>query len=247
MNCAEFEALIPDLNRPETRGKPEYEAALAHASSCVPCSNRLAEAESLDRSLRALAAEDFSKQASARIEANLLREFRETKTAATRHKVNWQAAAIGIAAVALLAVGVSLRYRPAKTADRAPLAQTPAPVLQADVHNPADGAVARKPELANSKAPTRSKHRLRPVPSQLEADSSEAATFITLPYADDPSTFDEGAVVRVEMPRAALASFGLPVAFAPSNDLVRADLLVAQDGTPQAIRLVSDIASNRLH
>jgi hypothetical protein len=42
----------------------------------------------------------------------------------------------------------------------------------------------------------------------------------------------------VEMPRAALASLGLPVAAMESDTTVRADLIVSADGTPQAIRLV---------
>ena len=76
-------------------------------------------------------------------------------------------------------------------------------------------------------------------PNELEMDDAEYASFQPLPYADDPSTLEDGAVVRVEMPRAALASFGLPVAAMESDDTVRADLIVSADGTPQAIRLVS--------
>jgi hypothetical protein len=64
------------------------------------------------------------------------------------------------------------------------------------------------------------------------------APSLPLPYADDPSALDEGTVVRVEMPRAALASLGLPVAAMESDTTVRADLIVSADGTPQAIRLV---------
>ena len=247
MNCAEFEALMPDLNRPAMRGKPEYEAALAHARSCAQCSNILTEAESLEQGLRVLAAEDFSKQAPARIEANLLREFRGTKTAAARRKVNWHEAAIGIAAAVLLVVGAAMHRWLTTEPGNVQVAQAPPVVAPAEASNPGDHTVVMKAESSVSKAPKPSGRRMRPIPAQTQGGLSEATDFITLPYADDPSTFDEGAVVRVEMPRAALASFGLPVAFAPNNDRVRADLLVAQDGTPQAIRLVSDDASNRLH
>jgi len=247
MNCAEFEALMPDLNRRETRGKPVYEAALAHARLCDQCSKLMVETESLERGLRALAAEDLSKQAPARVEANLLREFRGTKMAAARRKVNWQAAAIGIAAAVLLVVGVAMHRWLTTQPGNVHVTQAPPAVAPAEASNPGDHTVVMKAESSVSKAPKPSGRRMRPIPTQAQAGLSEATDFITLPYADDPSTFDEGAVVRVEMPRAALASFGLPVGFAPNNDRVRADLLVAQDGTPQAIRLVSDDASNRLH
>jgi len=66
-----------------------------------------------------------------------------------------------------------------------------------------------------------------------------ASEFIALPYADDPDGVEGGTVVRVELSGQALASLGMPVSLAGSNGSVSADLLVSDDGTPQAIRLVS--------
>jgi hypothetical protein len=50
--------------------------------------------------------------------------------------------------------------------------------------------------------------------------------------------------VRVTLPRSALPSFGLPITESDGTDRVFADLLVSEDGTPQAIRLVSDANPN---
>jgi hypothetical protein len=62
---------------------------------------------------------------------------------------------------------------------------------------------------------------------------------VPLPYADDPSETQGGAVVRVDLPRASLVSMGVPVAGLNANGHVVADLMLSEDGTPQAIRLIS--------
>jgi len=49
----------------------------------------------------------------------------------------------------------------------------------------------------------------------------------------------EGAhLVRVELPRSALASFGIPVNADRAGDRVKADVLLGEDGTARAIRFV---------
>jgi hypothetical protein len=66
-----------------------------------------------------------------------------------------------------------------------------------------------------------------------------ATAYMPLPYSYDPSSLEGGAVVRVVLPRAALISYGLPIEGMGVADQVTADMVVSQDGTPQAIRLVS--------
>jgi hypothetical protein len=61
-----------------------------------------------------------------------------------------------------------------------------------------------------------------------------------LPYADDTASLDGGAVIRVSVPRSALVAWGLPVSGMGSAGPIPADLVVSADGTPQAIRLVSE-------
>jgi len=63
-----------------------------------------------------------------------------------------------------------------------------------------------------------------------------ATEFIPLSY--DPAPAGATSVVRVELPREALAAFGLPVNEDRTEDLVQADLLLDEDGLTRAVRFV---------
>ena len=54
----------------------------------------------------------------------------------------------------------------------------------------------------------------------------------------DQTSLQTGVVVRVEIPRATLLSMGLPMNTDRGNSLVKADVVVGDDGVPRAIRLV---------
>jgi hypothetical protein len=54
-------------------------------------------------------------------------------------------------------------------------------------------------------------------------------------YTDEA---DGGHVVRVQVPRSALLTLGVPLGAAPSAELVKADVIVGDDGLARAIRLV---------
>jgi hypothetical protein len=70
-------------------------------------------------------------------------------------------------------------------------------------------------------------------------DGAEIATdFIPLAQAAHFAPAEGGHVVRVEMPRSALVSFGLPVNFERAGGRVKADVLVGDDGIARAIRFV---------
>ena len=45
-------------------------------------------------------------------------------------------------------------------------------------------------------------------------------------------------MMRVDLPRSAMATFGLPVNMDRANERVKADVLVGVDGLPHAIRFV---------
>jgi len=216
MDCAQFESIVHEIERPGTEGFALRESALEHAESCGRCARLMIEAESLDAGLRTLMAAAWERKAPPRVEAELMAELRRQRGAVLQRRVRRQIVALSTAAVALLAAGLSLHYWKGKS-DTANHPASP----KVDNAAQANGAVG-------------------PAPNIVEIDDSESASsFQPLPYADDPSALEDGAVVQVEMPRAALASFGLPVAAMESDGTVRADLIVSADGTPQAIRLVS--------
>jgi hypothetical protein len=209
IDCVEFGELLPDLDRPGTLGASRCEEALAHAEQCAPCAALMMEAEALNYDMRRLGAGSRDLEAPQRVEAALLAEFRRAKL--DRPQRNWQRdiAILAIAALVLLAVGLGL-YR-----ERTKL-----------------GAGA---QTANA---TQNSNQAQP--SQVvNVDHTEVAenAFVPLPYSDDES--QGGSVVRVDLPRESLVSMGVPVTGLNPGGHVVADLMLSEDGTPQAIRLVS--------
>ena len=82
----------------------------------------------------------------------------------------------------------------------------------------------------------------RPTATDAVADASapaEIATdFIPLMHGGRLAPGDAGHVIRVEVPRTALASFGLPVNADRAGGRVKADVLIGEDGMARAIRFV---------
>jgi hypothetical protein len=72
----------------------------------------------------------------------------------------------------------------------------------------------------------------------LRGDEAAMTDFVPLAAGANSAPLDGGQVVRVEAPRAALASLGLPVDARRASEKVTADLLLAHDGTAHAIRFV---------
>lgn len=241
MDCAQFEELLHDLDRPGTEGFARREAALTHAESCSRCGILVMQSESLDEALRALARQESARRASPLVAATLMEEFQHRKFALLSRKVMRQIAALGATAAVLLALGFWLHFAHSQTPPIAINEQPAAP-------SAASPAPAQVPATANSAqpsapvAPSASANLQR---ASLENDSQTDAAFIRLPYADDPGGLDNTTVIRVVLTPATLASFGLPVTGLGSNETVQADLAVSQDGTPQAVRLVSETSSNQ--
>jgi len=230
MDCTQFRNIVHEIERPGTEGFALRDRALSHAESCSTCARLMTEAESLDAGLRAMMAAAATQKAPASVEAALLAELRRARAVYQRRRMQRQVAALSTAAVALLAVGFGLHHRTQR-----PIGT---PTVAGPIETPESPGVRAISAAAGATA--------QDLTMEIDAGDSEYATsFVPLPYADDPSAIDDGAVVRVEMPRAALASFGLPVAAMESDGTVRADLIVSADGTPQAIRLVPQAGRNR--
>ena len=70
-----------------------------------------------------------------------------------------------------------------------------------------------------------------------ETEAEAAAAFIPLSAAFDPSWLEGGAIVRVVLSRPALERLGVPVNAGGNSEMV-ADMVVSNDGTPEAIRFV---------
>jgi hypothetical protein len=72
-----------------------------------------------------------------------------------------------------------------------------------------------------------------------QTSAQEIATeFIPLMQGGRYAQSEGGHLVRVELPRSALASFGLPVSTEQSGGRIKADVLLGEDGIARAIRFV---------
>jgi hypothetical protein len=70
------------------------------------------------------------------------------------------------------------------------------------------------------------------------ANDEITTDFLPISYGSNLSQLDDGQVVRVELPRSALQSFGLPVNAERAGERVKADVLLGHDGVARAIRFV---------
>ena len=73
---------------------------------------------------------------------------------------------------------------------------------------------------------------------QYEGNKEVATGFFPIGYGTAPNLQDGGQLLRVELPRSAVARFGLPVNMDRGSERVKADVLVGADGLAQAIRFV---------
>jgi hypothetical protein len=227
MNCSEFEEIVHEVDRPGTAGFAAREAAFAHADSCDRCTELLTQSEALDFTLNAISQKATHERAPARIEAALLNEFRRRNAPSSRSLQSRYIAALGAAAAALLAISLAFHHRIEKRDVTARFSGVSAPRPAAAEHvgeiAPAQSAGSGE-QLAENQTP--------------ESDSE--TPFLPLPYADDAMASEGGTVVRVILSRPALASLGVPVTDIGSGDRIPADIVMSEDGAPQAIRLVAD-------
>ena len=59
-----------------------------------------------------------------------------------------------------------------------------------------------------------------------------------IPIVYDPEPIERGQIVRIRLPLAALAGFGLPVNEEHAEETIRADVVLGEDGLARAVRFV---------
>ncbi len=213
---------------------------------------RLRDEEMLTRGLHSLAAQMESLEAPANIEANLIVAFRARQSvapvpAARRSQVAYWVAAV--AAMLLIAISVFVfrwTNRPVDNPRQANLqeepqrkpevAESPAPQFANNGPLPDDDVLPAYPRPRRNRS-----FNPRRIPNTQVANhvTNEIATdFIPLSYMSTAGLQDGGQIVRVQLPRSALANFGLPVNMDRYNEKVKADVLFGVDGTARAIRFV---------
>jgi hypothetical protein len=262
MNCQSFESTINDLARDQMMEAEARRRALAHAGACERCRARLADERALTAGLQKVA--ESREEAPARVEASLREAFEAWiaphgqpvvggAVPVWTHWLRWAAAAALILLVALLALTVT-RSRSVETRDipeqasREKQAQPPSTPASANPQPepapPTFAAVkASKPHTGVRRGGIRSGQRSGPRPeaNAVGTDDSQteiATEFIPLIHGGEVALPDGGHIMRVELPRSALVSFGLPMNMERAGQRIQADVVVGNDGLARAIRFV---------
>jgi hypothetical protein len=163
----------------------------------------------------------------------------------------WGAAAVAAAAAVLLLLGLTSWVRfstdDSQTASQQLSAATPAPTqppLERKEEKPGilvGGEVVQK--NTSKQTPTRApkaKHSLKSEARREAAAVAQAGgnEYLPLTYLADATAMESGTVVRVELSRTALISLGVPVEPDRSDETLKADVVLGDDGVARAIRLV---------
>ncbi|HEV8366829.1 MAG TPA: hypothetical protein VGQ39_02665 [Pyrinomonadaceae bacterium] len=258
MNCQRFENLVGELARGQMMEADVRAEALTHIAECSKCSTRLHNEEMLTRGLRSLAIEMNSFAAPSSIEARLLNAFRQPQVivplpAAHVHRRYWLAA---VAALLLIVFSVvAVRWNQSQAPQRQIVAagdtpkdelvvsSTPSPeptTTQSENKTPRPNP---RPKRNIGNASFAGNRNAQAKDNDVVANhvNNEIATdFMPLGYMNAAVLQDGGQIVRVELPRTALANFGLPVNMDRYNEKVKADVLLGVDGMAHAIRFVQD-------
>jgi hypothetical protein len=228
MKCEEFEAIGLDAERDASLSEVERVSAREHAGTCSRCAALQDSWRAAGIELRAFADETALAQAPARVEMRLRQEFR-TRHVTLKGRRAAVVAAWALAAAAVLVGAVGWRnWRDGGRADSASRSNSSASVANGSAKSanayretPAQSAAALQPDSADSEI--------------LLADS-ELSDFTLLPGALMTDTAD-AAILRVRLQRGSLSSLGLPVNEERAGEWIQVDLLVGNDGLPQAVRL----------
>jgi hypothetical protein len=226
MNCEEFEIVSLDAQRDDSIGDDSRERALQHARVCGRCAALGASWAAAQSELAALAESSRLLRVPPRVETRVLQQFRLKHEPRQERKI-LQLATWALAAAAVIVCTLAVW----------------------DLHNWRQGSLG----VPIATAPTAGRNTVPNLSTSAPGTNANSATddseiliagnegnggndFIQLP-GSSLQEVEDSAIVRVRMERASLAAFGLPVNEDEASDWIQVDLLVASDGSAQAVRL----------
>ncbi len=222
--CEAVRSILVDV----ARGAPADLTLQKHLESCAGCRRRVANERMLSAGLVAISSVDTPPPA---VRAAIMAEFRRTyrATPIRRSIAKWVALAAA-AALVLLAVFLGTRPRRPEKIVTAVASQVEAPARVA----PAVPRVAAQP-----RKPAKRRRVVRVQAPPPPEETPEVATdFVAIPYSEPLRPEERVDMFRMEMPRANMAVFGLPVTGGHLDSRVTADVLIGEDGVMRAIRFV---------
>jgi hypothetical protein len=183
----------------------------------------------VERALRALAADDHHVRVPAHVRATVMKAWDATTRSVRprrRARHSWWIALAGAGAVGLFVASVSVfRSRPEAPAGTAPIVAVEGP-RSTPVDTPRD---AEKP-VAKRSARAR---RVPRIPSQVRSPRNDGGIVLVSDPVLDASALS---MVRVRMPRSALARLGIPIADPDATGSVDLEVVVGEDGIARTIR-----------
>jgi len=212
MTCNEFEETGWNAERDASLTEAQRAAAASHATSCSRCAALRDSWEATRLELRSLAEVTATLDAPARVEMRLRRQFRTQYHAPKVRRRTAVVAAWGLAAAAALVGATSwVKWHSNHENNVALRANEPASNQGSPGQNAADD-------------------------SQTLVADNELNDFTLLPGVL-PAETDGSAILSVRLQRGALGALGLPVNEDRASEWIQVDLLVGNDGLPQAVRL----------
>ncbi len=219
MTCEEFQ--MADLDGVLTaEDGPLQRAARQHLLECPHCAALQENWQALRTDLHALGAETREAETPARVELRLRQEFRTKHKTLKRRRLALVAAwALAGAAVVVSAITwFNWRLQQGQIANTHQT-QRQSTISAANATNAAQHVTPAGPELG-----------------EVLMASNDSSEFTLLP-GTMPGSLDDATVVHVQMQRGALGALGLTVNEEHAADWIQLDLLVGDDGQPQAVRL----------
>jgi hypothetical protein len=240
MKCQDFEKILIMLARHQLMEEAIREQSLAHADICGRCRTRLRDEQTLLSGITAVVAEIGSEGAPSRVETALQAAFRaQTQATASpgiipmtnghRHWKSWKLAAVAAGIIILISV-MAIFWRSSSTFE---------PPREESALSPNPAAPPVGPEQVAVQQAENRPQRLRHARPLNRTQEVELVTrFFPLREGEDLTALESLQVVRVELTSSALGEFGLLVEAETTNEPVKADVLVGQDGLARAIRFV---------
>lgn len=217
MNCEEFATAGLDLDAAGPDG-PLQRVARDHLRECPRCAAFHENWLTLREDLRELGAETAGAETPSRVALRLREEFDAKHKTAGKHQgmviLGWSLAA---AAALFFAVSGASWYRHKGTGT-------------------VSGGTSSASSSAGSGTSSKGRMETGSAPGDVLVASNDSGDFTLLPDSMPPVSGDS-TVVRVQMQRAALGAFGLTVNEEHAGDWIQVDVLVGDDGSPQAVRL----------
>jgi len=217
MTCEQVEAIVLDLDRDAAADSLERAAAVAHLGHCPRCTALQESWQAAREQLRALGEETLEARAPARVEMRLRQEFR------TRHRTMVARRAVVVAVWALAAAAILVGAISSWNWHQARLVEAAKEKIAAQ--NALVAGNGQSQPLGNTSAGL--------------ASADDSGDFTPLPGTTLEET-EDASIFHVRMQRGSLGALGLPVNEERAGEWIQVDLLVGNDGLPQAVRLAQE-------